>query len=102
MPYFQKRGNRIRASDKLSVIDRTAIKDLVREIMRTEVRIPNEYSSVADVSQPNTPVKNIMTSRSYEREAEPTEKTVIDTPPEVDDMPRDLIFSTMAAFRKNG
>ena len=83
---------------KASVIDRAAIEEIVREIMCQEEQAPDKAVSTGDSSPPK---ENNRAPPSQKQAAEPSESLTTAGASEVDDMTRNLIASTMAAFRRN-
>ena len=75
------------------VIDRTTIEAIVREIMRQETQHSN-VSSDKRVGSKTEPVLPSIQQPAPDYELQQGEKL------EIDDATRDMIFSTMAAFRK--
>ena len=84
---------------KMPAIDRTAIEAIVREIMRQERQAPGK-SVQAEETSPSREKK--IAPPPQEQAIELLEGATTDGVSEVDDMTRDLIASTMAAFRRNG
>lgn len=79
---------------KVPAIDRAAIEAIVREIMRQDEQASDKAVSTGESSPPK---KNKIALPPQEQTTEPSEGAS-----EVDDMTRNLIASTMAAFRRNG
>ena len=84
---------------KVPAIDRAAIEAIVREIMRQEEQASDRVISAGESSPPK---KNKMAPPPQKQTTEPSEILTTDGTSEVDDMTRNLIASTMAAFRRNG
>lgn len=83
---------------KVPVIDRAAIEAIVREIMCQEEQATDKVIS-AEKSSP--PKKNKIAPPTQEWMEKPSEILTTDGASEVDDMTRNLIASTMAAFRRS-
>lgn len=83
---------------KVPVIDRADIEAIVREIMRQEEHDPDKAISTGESSPLR---KNKIAPPPQERTTEPSEVLPTGGASEVDDMTRNLIVSTMAAFRRN-
>ena len=83
---------------KVPVIDRAAIEAIVREIMRQEEQASDKAVSTGESSSPKD---NKIAPPPQKQTAEPAESVITDGASEVDDMTRNLIASTMAAFRRN-
>ena len=79
---------------EVPAIDRAAIEAIVREIMRQDEQASDKAVSTGESSPPK---KNKIALPPQEQTTEPSEGAS-----EVDDMTRNLIASTMAAFRRNG
>ncbi len=84
---------------KAPAIDRAAIEAIVREIMRQEEQAPDKAVSTGESSSPK---ENKIAPPPQKQTAEPSESLTTAGASEVDDMTRNLIASTMAAFRRNG
>lgn len=84
---------------KVPAIDRAAIEAIVREIMRQDGQASDKVISTRESSPPK---KNKIAPPPQEQTTEPSEILTTDGASEVDDMTRNLIASTMAAFRRNG
>lgn len=84
---------------KMPAIDRTAIEAIVREIMRQERQAPGKSVQTEETS-PSKEKK--IAPPPQEQAMEQLDGATTDGISEVDDMTRDLIASTMAAFRRNG
>ena len=78
----------------MPAIDRAAIEARVRDIMRQDEQASDKAVSTGESSPPK---KNKIALPPQEQTTEPSEGAS-----EVDDMTRNLIASTMAAFRRNG
>ena len=83
---------------KVPVIDRAAIEAIVREIMRPEEPALDKAIS-AEKSFP--PQKHKIAPPPQERTTAPSDVSTTGGTVDVDDMTRNLIASTMAAFRRN-
>lgn len=79
------------------VIDRTAIEAIVREIMRQETGQIEKHAPVSGVSraeeEKTAPISNVQAQ-------EPEYMPEVGEAPEIDDVTRNLIANTMAAFRR--
>ena len=82
---------------KAPAIDRAAIEAIVREIMRQEEQALDKAVSTGESSPP----KENKIAPPQKQTAEPSESLTTAGDSEVDDMTRNLIASTMAAFRRN-
>ena len=83
---------------KVPAIDRAAIEAIVREIMRQDEQASDKAVSTGESSPPK---ENKIAPPSQKQAAEPSESLTTAGASEVDDMTRNLIASTMAAFRRN-
>lgn len=83
---------------KVPAIDRASIEAIVREVMQKEERCLDQPDSTASVCQTADITAPVPRERAPESEYEPE----LGEKPEIDHMTRDLISSTMAAFRRNG
>lgn len=76
------------------VIDRTTIEAIVREIMSQEMQHTDSASDERPGTKTNTVLPPPQQMPAPDYELQQGEKL------EIDDVTRDMIFSTMAAFRK--
>ena len=92
---------------KAPAIDRAAIEAIVREIMRlqqTQKRLYQEEQApdkAVSTGESSSPKENKIAPPPQKQTAEPSESLTTAGASEVDDMTRNLIASTMAAFRRN-
>ena len=83
---------------KVPAIDRAAIEAIVREIMRQDEQASDKAVSTGESSPPK---KNKIALPPQEQTTAPSDVSTTGGTLEVDDMTRNLIASTMAAFRRN-